>query len=797
MGGPALAVGLLLAPAAHAVITRLLPLGTVLGDSTYVLTARVEMFDPDKQIMLLTVDEHLKGKGLFQKLPVILKGDQEAAKGKQVPQLLKRLGPKLPLLVFINQRDSDYIAFAYTNGTWFQLTGAKPDGDGPVRWSFTHLEPYLRRTFNGSTAEMTQTIKDVLQGKKKPPPTNAQQTPGLGPEFKQEKSCRLTIHQGPPLAVIPSVLIGGPLAVLSMLFPTLFGGWKRWLAFLSVVCTTSTIYLAHFLLADRLAGSVWASGKVLWIAMTLVTVFGCVWAWLRHLRQVEAQQAVRLPGRVEQSILMVLSLVGACALAYGWRAGERLTDPAWLLVVVTCAGAWVGMLYMLAVRLRGERPRPALPSEVVMLSAMVFVSVALAGTQAGRAGTVGVVQVAEGASAALDDIEVAPGKLAWSVKLKGRGTVASRPLFAGDRVYVAVAHEDTFDPQGAVYCLESATGKELWTTRGKVKMKPVSSSSPCLANGRVFIGEGFHENYVCKLYCLDAQTGKLLWHFETGSHVESSPVVVQGRVYFGAGDDGVYCVDAQTGKELWHFPGLHCDSRLLVADGRVYVGSGVGDAVKAPAIVCLDAANGDLKWKHEQPLPVWGAPAMRGDLVYFGLSNGRINESGSPPRGEVLAVNAHSGEKVWRFVAGDGIHGQPAVDRSRVYFGSRDNHVYCLDRGTGRLCWKLDTGNPVVATVGLARSADTGAIASVYVLADGGQVFCLGPWSGKVLWSLDLARQSSADGVDLWGSPAVVVTPAPGGQSRRLYFGAALVSGGVRTPMICCVEDRVEAGRED
>ena len=102
---------LMLAPPALAVITRLLPLGDVLADSTFILSARVEMIDADKQTMLLAVDEHLKGKAPFQKLPVVLKGDAEAARNKQVPQLLKRLGPKLAILVFINERDSDYIGF--------------------------------------------------------------------------------------------------------------------------------------------------------------------------------------------------------------------------------------------------------------------------------------------------------------------------------------------------------------------------------------------------------------------------------------------------------------------------------------------------------------------------------------------------------------------------------------------------------------------------------------------------------------------------------------------------------------
>ena len=55
---------------------------------------------------------------------------------------------------------------------------------------------------------------------------------------------------------------------------------------------------------------------------------------------------------------------------------------------------------------------------------------------------------------------------------------------------------------------------------------------------------------MCKLYCIHAAKGEKLWEFATKGHTESSPRVIDGRVYFGAGDDGLYCVDAITGEEL-------------------------------------------------------------------------------------------------------------------------------------------------------------------------------------------------------------------------------------------------------
>lgn len=123
----AIAALMICAPAALGVIIALLPLQTVIRSSQYIVVAKVEKFYPDKPAMLLSVQEDLKGKLPMRKLPVLLKGDSEAEKSKHVPQLLKRLAPDLPVILFIEDKkdknDPKMTALAYTNGTWMQFVG--------------------------------------------------------------------------------------------------------------------------------------------------------------------------------------------------------------------------------------------------------------------------------------------------------------------------------------------------------------------------------------------------------------------------------------------------------------------------------------------------------------------------------------------------------------------------------------------------------------------------------------------------------------------------------------------------
>jgi outer membrane protein assembly factor BamB len=793
----AVAAALLVVQSVGALIDRPYPLKTVLAESQLVFVAKVDKLDADKQTSVLFVEEDLKGKATFRRLAINLKGDADAEKGKQTPQLLKRLAPKLPVVVFAAEQEKGYLALAYTNGTWFQIRGDK-DGEA-VRWSFNHFEPYLRRTFKGKTEEMKQAVADALSDKKAPPAVDLKEKPGIGPEVKQEqKQGRVTITTGPVFAVIPSVLVGGPLAVLAMLFPTVFGGWKRWLALISVACTVSSLYFVQWLFSTGLDGSWWGSPKALWLGTMLVILAGTFWAWRRQLARVENGDASVTPSGSELFVLVLLTLLGAGIIAYYRFAGGSLLEPGPALVSILASGAWIACFYVAAVRWRGSgQKHPAVATEVVMLSAMAAACAAYGAFEgssrrlsaASEAGPV----VSGEAQQGTDSHTIAPGRLVWTFRAPDKGGISSSPLVHGDRVYVAAAHDSVFKSYGALYCLDRTSGDLIWTFHDGKKMKSVFSS-PCLADGKVYIGEGFHQDSNCKLYCLRAADGEKVWEFQTGSHTESSPCVAGGKVFFGAGDDGLFCLDAATGAEVWHFPGYHVDASPVVVDGRVYVGSGIGDVYKDTVLCCLDAQTGKERWRVPTELPAWPAAAVKGPHVFFGIGNGRMNASDDNPAGALLCVEADTGAVRWRYPVEDGVLAKPVPDGNFVYFGSRDGNLYCLHRDQGKLAWKHPLGAPVVAAPAVARCSFCGARTNVFALAGDGQglgrLVCLGANEGRIAWSTDLAALARAP-VELMSSPALTVPEKTTGEGRRIYVGAQ-VNAAASTAVLYCFEDRIE-----
>jgi outer membrane protein assembly factor BamB len=372
-------------------------------------------------------------------------------------------------------------------------------------------------------------------------------------------------------------------------------------------------------------------------------------------------------------------------------------------------------------------------------------------------------------------------RVVWTFEAVDRGAIITTPRVAGCRVYIGAIRDAGLAPAGAVYCLEEKTGREVWKFDDDGEMKHMVSS-PCLADGRLYLGEGMHANPVCKFYCLDAATGRKLWHFAAEGHIESSPCVADGKVYFGAGDDGLFCLDAVTGKKRWHFrESVHVDTSPMVVGQRLYAGAGISLTCKTPEVFCLDADSGQALWRRPTDLPVWGSPQAAGRQVFFGLGNGRLDRSAEPPEkpaGALLCVKADSGQTSWRYPVRDAVMARPAVDREHVYFGARDGFCYCVARRGGKERWKKDLGSPVVTAPALVDRR-------LYVVPSAGRVCCLDADNGREDWAFDVARHSQTR-PQLFSSPIVI--PDQGG-GRRIVFGAELRNPVSSAAVLYCLGD--------
>jgi outer membrane protein assembly factor BamB len=350
-----------------------------------------------------------------------------------------------------------------------------------------------------------------------------------------------------------------------------------------------------------------------------------------------------------------------------------------------------------------------------------------------------------------------------------RGALVATPFVTTDRIYIAAIRDTGLQPTGAIHCLDRATLRPLWTFDDGGAMLHMFSS-PVVAAGRLYVGEGMHANFECHLYCVDATTGQKIWTHSAGNHIESTAVILDDHVVFGAGDDGLVCLQAADGARVWKLDWpSHIDTTPIVGDGVIFAGSGVSRRVPAePAAFALSADTGRIRWRTPFELPVWATPALADGVLYVGLANGRLLEgpqSPEPPRGAVVALDATSGKERWRFTECDAVFGAPATDAARVYVGSRDGNCYALDRATGRRVWSRFCDSAVVA-------GPVWAGGSLVVASSEGLVNGLDPATGDVQWQFDVARHSQT-------RPRILAPPAVARQDARelLYLSTEL-----RTP---------------
>src|SRR4030042_1122599 len=172
-------------------------------------------------------------------------------------------------------------------------------------------------------------------------------------------------------------------------------------------------------------------------------------------------------------------------------------------------------------------------------------------------------------------------------------------------------------------------------------------SSPAFGKGRLYVGS--HNGF---LYCFDADPTEgtdegigdpvgssfdLIWKFTIDGSIRSSPVVYDGKVYFGSDDGKLYCIYACIGTEIWNYStGAPVSSSPTIVDEKVYVGSENGN------VYCIDARNGNHIWQHPTGGPVHSSPAVVNDRVYIG-SDDHI----------VYCFYASNGTELWRYTTDD------------------------------------------------------------------------------------------------------------------------------------------------
>lgn len=610
------------------------------------------------------------------------------------------------------------------------------------------------------------------------------------------------------LGLMPTVAIGGPLALLGLLFPSACAGLalfvRRWRALLAVMSLNSTIYLIHGWFPASFANSYRESQFDLWLCMTIVPLIALVLGSNTGAR-------ARMPDLAFVSFLLVAASSGYLyCIVSGTDSALSFAAPA----LVNAIAVAVGFVYEVWTRRpsspsvgevtieqpiaseQAESERVVLPIEgsnrigevdepetAIRLCEPIFANTSPRLTSRAAWETSSIILVAMSLASScvagkigFQLVSNEPLNLRWANALSAEGIVCSSPLINGEQVFATASLVEP--ASGALYCINSSTGETLWTFNDDGHMKP-ALSSPCCSTDRIYFGEGFHTDADCKLYCVSSTDGRKVWEFQTTSHIESSPALTESTIIFGAGDDGIYCLNAQTGAAIWHFTGCHVDGSPAISQDRVYAGSGYG----SQDVFCLDAISGELIWRTPIDMSCFSGPAVSAECVFYGVGNGNLLGSVGRHSGALVCIDRNNGSVKWAFQTKDAVHSTPVIVDNHVIFGSRDHNCYCVNIHSGNLKWARDCRDPITAAP-IATEVDQRGV--VFVLTLSGHFSCLDVESGDLISNTATTSYVAARPFFI-SRPGCVVSGADHRVRHRFYFGAGSNEFG-RKPVLFCLD---------
>jgi outer membrane protein assembly factor BamB len=123
----------------------------------------------------------------------------------------------------------------------------------------------------------------------------------------------------------------------------------------------------------------------------------------------------------------------------------------------------------------------------------------------------------------------------------------------------------------------------------------------------------------------------------------------------------------------------------------------------------INLGDNSVLWKSPTEYWLESSPAVSDGKVYIGSQDYKL-----------YCLNASTGSKIWDHMAGYWISSSPAVTKDKVYVGSSDGFLYCLNMTTGETIWQYAViGDPIWT------SSPTIANENVYVGALNCKLYCI------------------------------------------------------------------------
>ena len=183
--------------------------------------------------------------------------------------------------------------------------------------------------------------------------------------------------------------------------------------------------------------------------------------------------------------------------------------------------------------------------------------------------------------------------------------------------------------------------------------------------------------------------------------------------------------------------------QLFAVDWPTYRYDGNRSAVSTEAMPGQLSPQWVFESRHKPisawPMPGEETPRMHTDRAYHVVVAGSTLFFGNNVDNHLYALDTRSGEERWRFTADGAIRFAPVFNRGKLYFGSDDGNVYCLNAANGSLTWKYRPSPSGERVIGNGRMISLWPVRTGLLL-EGGTLFLAAgifPYEGIYVAAID------------------------------------------------------------
>ena len=252
-----------------------------------------------------------------------------------------------------------------------------------------------------------------------------------------------------------------------------------------------------------------------------------------------------------------------------------------------------------------------------------------------------------------------------------------------------------------------------------------------------------------------------VWSIEAGSSLRFPPVAAYGRLFVATAAGRILALDPVTGETLWEVDAERCTASSPAAAGKVvYVAlmdplpCGRHDRQAPGFVLALDAATGEELWRFEAGL-VESSPLVANSQVYVGTWDNAV-----------YAIDAESGEEAWSFETNARVRGGVAFRQNTIFVASTDNNVYALNARNGQLRWTAETQDGFRTTPSVSQGR-------VFVGNTDGSVYAIDAEAGTIVWTYPT-------GGPVLGTPAVAAETVYASSQDGTLYAIDADGGGLR-----------------